>query len=70
MNQLQRELTREMSGAAWRTSSHSGSGDQCVEVASLTGARHAVRDSKDRRGPAFVLTADAWHDLLDVARGS
>ncbi|MFI6521284.1 DUF397 domain-containing protein [Spirillospora sp. NPDC050679] len=70
MNQLQRELAREMTTADWRTSSHSGSGDQCVEVAPLTGARHAVRDSKDRHGPALVLSADAWHGLLDAARRS
>lgn len=35
----------------WRKSSHSGSGDQCVEVAAL-GRSVAVRDSKN---PAHVL---------------
>lgn len=35
----------------WRKSSHSGSGDQCVEVAAL-GRSIAVRDSKN---PAHVL---------------
>lgn len=35
----------------WRKSSHSGSGDQCVEVAAL-GRHIAVRDSKN---PAHVL---------------
>ncbi|WP_131742030.1 DUF397 domain-containing protein [Actinomadura roseirufa] len=60
MTNLQRELT----GAAWRKSSHSGSGDQCVEVASLSSELRAVRDSKDPNGPALVLTPAAWHNLL------
>lgn len=64
MNDLRHELTT----ALWRTSSYSGSGDQCVEVADLTAARHAVRDSKDPGGPALVLTPAAWHALLETAR--
>ncbi|WP_308207700.1 DUF397 domain-containing protein [Actinomadura madurae] len=43
MTHLQRELT----GATWRKSSHSGSGDQCVEVAPLASGLRALRDSKD-----------------------
>ncbi|HEY8481467.1 MAG TPA: DUF397 domain-containing protein [Spirillospora sp.] len=60
MTNLQRELT----GAPWRTSSHSGSGDQCVEVAPLSSGLRAVRDSKDPSGPALVLTPSAWRDLV------
>ncbi|MBW8484217.1 DUF397 domain-containing protein [Actinomadura parmotrematis] len=61
------DVQRELTGAAWRTSSYSGSGDQCVEVAPLTGARHAVRDSKDPHGPAMILSPAGWRGLLDSA---
>ncbi len=42
------------SDVAWRKSSRSGSGNNCVEVADLAGAR-ALRDSKDPTGPALVV---------------
>ncbi|WP_157430753.1 DUF397 domain-containing protein [Actinomadura macra] len=61
-------LQHALSGAQWRTSSHSGSGDQCVEVAPLSSDLHAVRDSKDPGGPALVLTPDAWRTLLASLR--
>ncbi|GGV30646.1 DUF397 domain-containing protein [Actinomadura sp. WMMB 499] len=64
MTNLQRDLT----GAAWRKSSHSGSGDQCVEVAPLPRDLRAVRDSKDPGGPALVLTPAAFEALLTTAR--
>jgi len=54
----------ELSRAAWRKSSYSGSGDQCVEVAALSGGRCALRDSKDPQGPALLLTAAGWRNLL------
>ncbi|TDD83923.1 DUF397 domain-containing protein [Actinomadura darangshiensis] len=66
MTNLQRELT----GAVWRKSSRSGSGDQCVEVAPLPAALRAVRDSKDPGGPALVLTPSAWRGLLDAIKES
>jgi hypothetical protein len=37
-------------GRHWRTSSYSGSGNNCVQVA-LTQETVAVRDSKNLRGP-------------------
>jgi hypothetical protein len=44
----------------WRKSSYSGNGGgDCVEVASLPDVV-AVRDSKDRNGPALGFAADAW----------
>ncbi|MCP2341936.1 DUF397 domain-containing protein [Actinomadura rupiterrae] len=55
----------ELDTALWTKSSHSGSGDQCVEVAALPGARRAVRDSKDPRGPALLLASAQWHAMLD-----
>ena len=52
----------------WRTSSYSGSGDQCVEVAALTADTHAVRDSKDPHGPRLMLTATEWRSFIDAVR--
>ncbi|GAA3927531.1 DUF397 domain-containing protein [Actinomadura viridis] len=64
MNHPDRDLTR----ADWRKSSHSGSGDQCVEVATLSAHRHAVRDSKDPHGPALMFTPAEWRTFLDTLR--
>jgi hypothetical protein len=51
----------------WRKSSHSGGGNDCVEVA-FAGSGTAVRDSKDPDGGAFTLPSASWLGLLDVAR--
>ncbi|MEU5881307.1 DUF397 domain-containing protein [Spirillospora sp. NPDC047279] len=64
MNKVRTELAK----AIWHKSSHSGSGDQCVEVASLSGHRRAVRDSKDPGGPALVLSAAEWATLVRAIR--
>jgi hypothetical protein len=68
----------ELSHAEWRKSSYSGANGSCVEVAPLPGgiadgavtagpgeARGsiAVRDSKDRGGPALVFTARQWRSF-------
>jgi hypothetical protein len=51
--------------ADWLRSSYSGSnGGNCVEVASNLPGIVAVRDSKDRNGPALAFGADAWAILL------
>ena len=63
-----KNLQRELSLAVWHKSSHSGSGDQCVEVAALSAGRHAVRDSKDPHGPALVFAPREWEALLSAAR--
>jgi Domain of unknown function (DUF397) len=56
---------RELTTATWRTSSYSGSGDQCVEVASLSDDRRAVRDSKDPHGPVLMFSPAEWRRFLD-----
>jgi Domain of unknown function (DUF397) len=50
----------DLRNARWRTSSHSLAGNACVEVADLPGGHRAVRDSKNRTGPALTFTAAKW----------
>ncbi|MDT0342786.1 DUF397 domain-containing protein [Streptomyces litchfieldiae] len=55
--------------AAWFTSSYSNDqGADCVEGARLTGRAMAVRDSKDRQGPAFVFPEGAWTGFLTAVK--
>ena len=55
----------------WYKSSYSGdTGNSCVELARRTtrpGAV-AVRDSKDKSGPALVLTPTAWDSFVTAIR--
>lgn len=51
----------DLSAAVWKKSSRSGSnGGQCVEVAANLPGVVAVRDSKDRGGPALLFTPAQW----------
>ncbi|WP_327047619.1 DUF397 domain-containing protein [Microbispora sp. NBC_01189] len=50
----------DLSMANWRKSSYSGSGNNCVEVATNVPGLVAVRDSKDRSGPALAFTPGEW----------
>ncbi len=53
----------------WRKSSYSSNQGECVEVAPLPNGT-AVRDSKDKSGPALRLSAAAWRTFLrDVKAG-
>ncbi|WP_280421111.1 DUF397 domain-containing protein [Nocardia carnea] len=53
-------MTVKLSGAQWFKSSHSGSGNECVEVAWLGDAGVGVRDSKNPAGPALTFTHADW----------
>lgn len=56
-------------GVGWHKSSFSGGGNgNCVEVATLAAGWVAVRDSKDRSGPALVFTPGEWSAFLDGVR--
>ncbi|WBB74221.1 DUF397 domain-containing protein [Micromonospora sp. WMMD1128] len=59
----------DLNDATWRKSRRSGSsGGNCVEVADGLGDVVAVRDSKDRVGPALLFTPAAWRAFVaDVA---
>jgi hypothetical protein len=54
--------------AEWRTSTFSGGNGSCVEVASNLPGIIAVRDSKDRQGPALVFTPEEWTAFLAGVR--
>ncbi|WP_346040829.1 DUF397 domain-containing protein [Actinomadura chokoriensis] len=49
----------ETPSRAWRRSSHSTSGEHCVEVAALS-ANIGVRDSKDPDGPSLAFAPATW----------
>ncbi|MEV3871967.1 DUF397 domain-containing protein [Streptomyces sp. NPDC049906] len=54
-------------GHQWFKSSYSSEkGDTCVEVALLSHST-GVRDSKDRRRPAFFVDHDAWRTFVGFA---
>lgn len=65
MTDIQGDIQGELTRAVWRKSSHSGSGDQCVEVAALSGGLRAVRDSKDPQGPALLFSPAEWRALTE-----
>ncbi|MGX4695074.1 DUF397 domain-containing protein [Streptomyces sp. JNUCC 63] len=49
---------------AWYKSSHSSDGTgNCVEAANLP-ATIAVRDSKDKQGPALVFPRSSWSSFV------
>jgi hypothetical protein len=52
---------------AWKKSSYSDNGGNCVEVAFVDGDA-ALRDSKDPEGGAFRLPAAGWRGLIDELR--
>ena len=54
----------ELARATWHTATYTQGNGACVEVAGLSGGRVAVRDTKDRTGPAIVMTAEAWQTFL------
>ncbi|MET8157286.1 DUF397 domain-containing protein [Sphaerisporangium sp. NPDC005289] len=49
---------------AWQKSSHSGTDDNCVEVAHLPLGDLAVRDSKNPTGPVLRFTAGEWRAFI------
>lgn len=56
----------DLSNARWFTSTHSGGGQECVEVAFLTEGPVGVRDSKDNTGPALVFAPGEWDAFTSI----
>ena len=58
-----------LNAAVWKKGSRSNGsgGNNCVEVAFLDAAV-AVRDSKDRSGPALVFTSAEWTAFVNSAK--
>ncbi|MFC6086364.1 DUF397 domain-containing protein [Sphaerisporangium aureirubrum] len=53
----------------WRKSRHSGTNENCVEVADLDGGARAVRDSKVTGGPVLQFSSGAWRAFTAGLRG-
>jgi hypothetical protein len=51
----------------WRTARRSAGNGACVEIASANG-QIAIRDSKDREGPALKYSASVFRSFLDAAK--
>jgi hypothetical protein len=62
-------LATEITGVTWRKGSRSNGngGNNCVEVAPL-GTGFAVRDSKDKTGPALLFTEAEWRAFVDSVK--
>jgi hypothetical protein len=58
-----------LNAAVWKKSSHSNGngGANCVEVAILD-VGVAVRDSKNRSGPALIFNAVEWAAFVNSAK--
>lgn len=55
--------------AAWRKSSYSTNGGNCVEVAPLVDGRIAIRDSKDPHGPVIVFDRVTFTSFTEAIKG-
>ncbi|WP_019544819.1 DUF397 domain-containing protein [Streptomyces sulphureus] len=55
-----RDESSQLSGSAWRTSSHSGGHNECVQVADAHPEFLPVRDSKFPEGPTLAFPRVAW----------
>ena len=60
--------TADPSRAAWRTSSHSNNGGECVEVAGNSGVI-GVRDTKNRPGAVLAFGPEAWQRFTAGLKG-
>ncbi len=54
--------------AAWRKSSYSGEGGDCVEVAEGFPGTLPIRDSKDPSGPNLAFDTQAWTAFMTALK--
>jgi hypothetical protein len=59
----------DLSRAAWRKSSYSNIGGECVEVAAAGGAI-GVRDTRDQEGAVLAFSPAAWQRFATWAKGT
>ena len=59
----------DLSRAAWRKSTYSNNGGNCVDVAAGTAGMVAVRDSKDPSGPKLAFTPEQWAAFTSIVKG-
>ncbi|MGW5644491.1 DUF397 domain-containing protein [Saccharopolyspora sp. NPDC003752] len=57
----------DLSRAAWRKSSYSGGGNQCVEIGVAPGAI-GIRDTKDRTYGMLVVTPAHFASFLEAIK--
>ncbi|MET8041641.1 DUF397 domain-containing protein [Micromonospora sp. NPDC005215] len=60
----------DLTGAAWRKSTRSGAQGNCVEVADNLPGVIAVRDSKDKEGPALTFPPTTWGAFVSYAKAA
>jgi hypothetical protein len=60
--------TADLSRAAWRTSSYSNNGGNCVAVTTAEGIV-GVRDTKDRAGAVLAFPPEAWKRFAASVKG-
>lgn len=58
----------DLANAVWFKSSRSNGQSNCVEVAFLSEGAVAMRDSKDRSGPALTFTQGEWRAFIAGAQ--
>jgi 20S proteasome alpha/beta subunit len=58
----------DLSRAAWRTSSYSNNGGNCVGVADSEGVI-SVRDTKANAGPVLAFSPETWERFTACLKG-
>ncbi|WP_329425677.1 DUF397 domain-containing protein [Streptosporangium sp. NBC_01495] len=61
-------ISPNLPDAEFRKSSYSGTGNDCVEVATNLPDLIAIRDSKDPSGPVLAFSPTAWNNFLTGIR--